>query len=111
MEAVLLASAARTTNGNGSPVDSIAGNDNIGEDVRVFVDVTAVSGTTPSMTVTLQAVVEGVAYDLASSSAITATGQYTFTATVVPRSVQEKHVITGTTPSFTYSVRLFRKDD
>lgn len=114
---VLDASAARTASGTGSA--------NLeGDFVRgaVFlVDVTAVSGTTPTMTVRVQYTVDGVTWhDLdtanAQTASITATGKHVFTVypgttaaanSVANRPLPSRHrlawTIGGTTPSFTFS--------
>jgi hypothetical protein len=108
-EFVLEASSAKTVTGNGSTVDAlptqIAWNT---ADGRVLVDVTTVSGTTPTLTVNLQCMVGAVAWTLGSTASITVAGQHTFVATDLCQNVRAQWVIGGGTPSFTFSVRLVR---
>lgn len=73
----------------------------------IFINTTAVSGTTPSCTVTVNSVdfVSGNSYTLATSTAITASG---FTYITIPQvygdTLNITYTITGTTPSFTMSI-------
>lgn len=103
-ETTFLASAARTTSGDSSTVVDLgaysAGN--------VFIDVTAVSGGSPSMTVTFQSCPDTTVancHDHTSGSAITATGKQLLKVNNFGRYVLIKYAITGTTPSFTFSVK------
>ena len=61
------------------------------------------TGTTPSMTVFLDASFDGVNwFVVGSSAAITASGQYRFSQPAVTEPmVRIRYVVTGTTPSFT----------
>ena len=111
-------SAARTTTGNGA-----TGINYNHDGAYVLVNVSAVSGTTPTMTVRVQGTVDGTNwFDLdatnASTPSITATGQYYIrmypgyvnavgTANVaLPRSWRLAWTIGGTTPSFTFSTAV-----
>lgn len=117
---VLLASSARTANGSlGVNTDSFDVNG-----LTLFVDVTAVSGTTPSLTLTVQGSVPptfskqytvGTSTDLTTGSITGVTTkklvinpQIPNSATVaqdlVPPYLYLSWAITGTTPSFTFSV-------
>ena len=111
----VLSSADRTSSST-SPVQT---NYN-GRGVIVSVNVTAVSGTSPTLTIAIQGIdpVSGATYAiLTASTAISATGIYTycvypgasggFTQIVsapLPRQWQVAYTIGGTTPSFTFSV-------
>ena len=97
-----LASGAVTTSGAGSNVDTQAQAQTFYTSaMRVFINCTAVTGTSPSATFTLQGIVSGVAYNIASGVAITAAGQQTFVATDIPSVVRLSWTVAGTTPSFT----------
>jgi hypothetical protein len=108
------ASAARTTAGNSGVLD------NEGADFgHIVVDVTAASGTSPVLVVTVQGVdpVSGKTYTLLASANITGVSTTVLkvgpalTAAanavandVMPKQWQVSWTITGTTPSFTFSV-------
>jgi hypothetical protein len=77
--------------------------------VVMLVDVTAASGTSPSLTFSLKAVLpDGSTVAIGSATAITAVGKQraVFTNVIEPN-VQVDWAISGTTPSFTVSVDLY----
>jgi hypothetical protein len=84
------------------------------ERLAVDINVTAVSGTTPSMTLYVERQgADGNWYPIWTSSAITATGQTTTsvgpgcaTTAVVTSILRFRAAITGTTPSFTMSASI-----
>jgi len=79
------------------------------QNARFYLDVTAVSGTSPSMTMNVYGVVNGKAYFLGAFAAVTAAGQYTLQLNNVPDLVCcAPSPLTGTTPSFTCEVRCVR---
>lgn len=98
----ILASAARTTSATADIGAVVSEFDTL----DIFIDVTAVTGTTPSMTVTYQASVDGGTtwFDGPASTAITAAGRQVLN---VPNKLgalgRISYAITGTTPSFTFS--------
>lgn len=102
------ASAARTADGNsgllGSDYDRFSS-------VVVQVDATVVSGTTPSLVCNIQDSLDGTNWNtIASSVALTAVGRQIVRVPVTtPFSplLRLAWVITGTTPSFTFTVRAF----
>jgi len=107
LEETTVPSAARTT----------AGSIESGEDfapinrLRAQLDVTAASGTTPNLTVFIESTLDGTNWDTlpdGTFAAKTAVGRevINLTAPVVARRVRVRWAITGTTPSFTFSVRL-----
>ena len=102
---VLLASAARTTTGTGSVValDPLSGE----SQMRCVQDVTAASGTTPTLNATIRATFNGVTFPLASFSQKTAVSQETITVAVPGRSLDVSYTIGGTTPSFTFSIQCW----
>lgn len=96
-----LPSAARTTTGF---VDLSALPQQYKE-LTVYIDATAVTGTSPSMTVTYQISPDGVAfYDHTAGVAITAAGRQSIR---IPANIgafgRIAYAISGTTPSFTFS--------
>lgn len=96
-----LASAARTTTGT---VDMGAMPDGYTEAV-IYLDVTAVAGTTPTMTVTYQSSPDGVTfYDHTAGAEITVAGKQRIAMpNTIGRYGRLSYVIGGTTPSFTFS--------
>jgi hypothetical protein len=87
--------------------------------IKVVVNITAISGTTPTLTVTLQGkdLASGTYYTLLASAALNATGQTVLTVypgltasanvtanDIVPRTFHIVAAIGGTTPSVTYTV-------
>ena len=98
----LLASGARTASGTGSDVDvtHVDSGD-------VLINVTVVSGTTPELVVVIQGQDEitGVWKNLVETDPITAVGQYWIELEPIRfRKIRVSYTITGTTPSFTFSV-------
>jgi hypothetical protein len=100
----LVPSAARTTSGNSGP---LALADTSVLDLEVAV--TAVSGTTPSMTLSVTWSDDGTSFGAPDGggdtfTAITAAGTVVKQVQVKGLYVQIAWAITGTTPSFTFSV-------
>lgn len=97
----LLASAARTTSTNGGSMTVP-----VGRELIVTLDVTAASGTTPTLDVKLQHSPDGAQWtDLGTSFAQkTAVGAEAKVFTGVHGYIRTVSTIGGTTPSFTYSV-------
>lgn len=104
--AVLQASAAQTAS-------NVSGSVGVVEfrDVDFFINVSAVSGTTPTMTITIQDSADGVNWynTAAVTAAITATGQYRIGLTDCGAYVRASAAIGGTTPSFTYDIQAVGK--
>src|SRR5262245_10863201 len=103
---LLVASAARTASGNAGPFAPAEA----GQNLAVVVDTTAVSGTSPSMTPSVEWSQDGGATwaqaDVADAfNAITAVGTKARVFAVKGQNFRIVWVITGTTPSFTFSVR------
>lgn len=96
-----LASAARTVSGT-ADIEAVPAE--YGE-LIVYIDVTAIAGTSPSMTVTYQSSPDGVTfYDNTAGSAITATGrQMIKVPNCIGRYGRLSYAISGTSPSFTFS--------
>jgi hypothetical protein len=109
-EFVLFASGAVTATGNGATVSTLVNAlGYVTPGGRFLVDVTAVTGTTPSATFSLQTVVNGIVFTLASCTALTAVGQCVLAVDQAPTDLRVSYVITGTTPSFTFSSYFVRQ--
>jgi hypothetical protein len=100
-QVVLAPSAVRTTNGSGTPVAT-----DVHSTTRLDLNVTAASGTTPSMTVTVETSKDGATNWVAAGAfaAVTTTGVTRKTVGGLDRFVRVSWAITGTTPSFTFTV-------
>lgn len=103
----LLDLAALTATGNGSSVDNSAATSN---GYVAHLHVTAVSGTTPSMTMLIQHSTNNSTWStLATFTAATAaTSQVVTGSGTVNRYIRASYTITGTTPSFTTQISLAR---
>jgi len=98
----VVASAARTTTGNSGLLTGW-GNASM---VRVQLDVTAASGTSPSLAVVVEDTLDGTTFNTVGTfAAKTAAGREVINITV-PFSdrLRVTWTLTGTTPSFTFSV-------
>ena len=100
----LLPSAARTTSGNTADID-------VGRFIcaEICLDVTAVSGTNPTLDVYIEgkSQVSGKYKTLFSQTGINSVGTWWFTITTLAfKYIRVRWVIGGTNPSFTFSVGL-----
>lgn len=96
----LAASAARTSSGAGASVDLGSAST-----VDLAIQVTAVSGTTPTLDLALQTSDDGAAWQpLESTARIVAPGRRKVRAAGSLRYVRVSWTIGGTSPSFTFSV-------
>lgn len=105
---VVAGSAARTVTGNSGSQTLL----DEGELLAVLLDVTAVSGTTPSMTVSVEWSQDGgttfAQSDPADAlTAITAAAQKVKSFVIKAPHYRLVWTITGTTPSFTFSARSY----
>lgn len=99
---VLKPSGAVTTTGQGAGVPLP-----LGDMVGYFINVSAVSGTTPSLTVKLDLSADGVTWAPGAAgtpAAITAAGTYYVASPNPGAQVRASWTVSGTTPSFTFSV-------
>ena len=100
-DVVLAASAARTATGSGSAVA-------LGDlgTIRLLLDVTAASGTTPTLDVTIETSYDGstgwVSLGTFSQKTAVSTQRKSFSG--CDRYVRASWVVGGTTPSFTFSI-------
>ncbi len=98
----LLASGARTASGNSSNIDV-----RYVDSADILINVTAVSGTNPELVVAVKGLDEitGVWKTLVVTDPITAVGQYWLQLEPIRfRVIRVDYTVTGTTPSFTFSV-------
>lgn len=96
----LAPSAARGANGAGAAVAV-----GTAHTARLTLNVTAVGGTTPSLTVSVQTSSDGTNWRaLASYAAATGTGPQRLSVSGLDRFLRVSWAITGTTPSFTFNV-------
>ena len=104
---VLLASGARTASGEGSSIDL----ENTRE-LIVTLDVSAASGTTPTLDVKIQHSPDGVKWsDLGTAFAQkTGVSREVKVFTQYHRYVKTVYTIAGTSPSFTFSVEATAKE-
>lgn len=99
------ASAARTTSGDSGTQSGFES----ASVLRAQLDVTAASGTTPSVTVLLEDTLDGTNWNTVGTfAAKTATGREVISvATPFTDRLRAKWTISGTTPSFTFSVLVY----
>lgn len=104
--AIIISAAARTASGQSASVSCD------GNVLSLLVDVTAVSGTTPSMTISVEWSTDGgstwcVAETADAFTAITAATKVCKQFRVKSNVYRAVFTISGTTPSFTFSVREY----
>lgn len=100
VETTLHASAARTASGNGSSVE-------LGDrgTLRLTLDVSAASGTLPSLQVDVQTSADGSTWrTIGGFTALATTGSQRASFPGCDRFVRAAYTLSGTTPSFTFSV-------
>lgn len=114
-ETELLASAARTVSGEGAAAEIIARqvlasgyDEQLNPDLRVYLSVSAASGTTPTLDVTIVKTINGVDYTLGTFAQKVAAGSEVITVANAPESLKAVFAITGTGPSFTFEVNATR---
>lgn len=96
----ILTSAARTTSGTSDAVSTEGQSD-----LTVYVNTTAASGTSPTLTIKIQDSLDRQTwYDVATLTTVTAAGQLRQTVNNVGNYIRASYTIGGTTPSFTFSV-------
>lgn len=105
--ATVVSSAARTTSGNQEGATSIGFGS--AEKLRVQLDVTAASGTTPTLDVLVEDSLDGTNWNTIGTFAQkTAAGREVINITTpFSNQVRVRWTIGGTTPSFTFSVAAY----
>lgn len=98
---VLVASAARTTS---SQTATLNGYDDV-KSLRAQVDVTAASGTTPTLDVVIEDTLDGSTWNTVGTfTQQTAVSRQVIDVATLGRRLRVRWTIGGTTPSFTFSV-------
>jgi hypothetical protein len=105
---LLNSAGAQTASGNSGPLDAQGVTA-----IAVDVNITVVSGTTPSMVLTVERLgADGIWYPIATSPAQTAAGKWSVSvgpgesAAELSDAIRLAWAITGTTPSFTFSASI-----
>lgn len=101
----IVTSAARTASGNSDEQTGYGS----AEDLRVQLDVTAASGTSPTLNVVVEDTLDGTNWNTIGTFAQrTAAGREVINiSSVFTDRLRVRWTIAGTTPSFTYSVMWF----
>lgn len=100
-----VASGARTANGNSGTLDASGFSQ-----LAAYLNVTAVSGTTPSMTVTVEESHDGTTWrTVGSFAAKTAVSNERKSFSIAESYYRYTWTITGTTPSFTFTIDEAKK--
>lgn len=103
----VLPSRTETTTGN---LDStnVTNSPNADSTLVLYLDVTAASGTSPTLDIDVIALVNGKEYTLDSFAQKTAVSTERLVITNAPRDVNLDWAIAGTTPSFTFNIQAHR---
>lgn len=100
-------SAARTASGNGQAVLAAS----TGDTLSLLLDVTAASGTSPTLTAGVEWSMDGVNFAPAETadafSQVTGTGRKVKTFSVKAPNYRITWTVGGTTPSFTFSITAY----
>lgn len=102
---------ARTTSGEGSTVTTTRGEFDYPRppgSARAFLNVTAASGTSPTLDVDIVVTINGEDYVLASFAQATAPGTQSIVIPDAPPELKAAWTIGGGSPSFTFEVHVAR---
>ena len=100
---IMLPSAARTVSGQSDGTSMAADM----REANFLLDITAVGGTTPSMTLSIETSADGASWFTHTAfAAQTATGKNVLKLTNLGSYVRANYAISGTTPSFTFSLTM-----
>lgn len=107
-ELILKSSAAVTANGQSNPADVTSF-----EQGLLFIDITAVSGTSPTIDFKVQTKIAGEWVDLPGVTIAqqTAVGDVVTALTNFGKDIRLSYTVGGTTPSFTFSVTFLGKNN
>lgn len=99
---LVVTSAARTTSGSSTPTSGWG----VVSQLRVQLEATAASGTTPTLDVVVEDTVDGTNYNtIATFTQLTAAGRQVVNVTTpFADTLRVRWTVAGTTPSFTFSV-------
>ena len=99
----------RTANGDSGVIDTSNGFDTVEHSARLFLDVAAPTGTSPTLNVFVYGVANGKNYLLYQFTQVTTTAsRQTQRLDNVPRDLLIAWTITGTTPSYSFEVCIAR---
>lgn len=108
-ENTLLSSAARTTTGEGLPVTLERSSRNHPSNAKCYLNVSAQSGTTPTLDVDIVGIINGVDFVINSFTQVGgATGKQTIDISNCPEKVKAAYTIAGGSPSYTFEVYISR---
>lgn len=104
---VLVASAARTTTANGTPL----GGYGLASQLRAQLNVTAASGTTPTLDVVVEDSLDGTNWNTVGTFAqkTVAAREVINVTTPFAGQLRARWTIAGTTPSFTFDVSVYSR--
>lgn len=104
LEETLVPSAARTANGSIESPENYAPLNRL----RAQLEVTAAAGTTPTLNVVIETTVDGTNWDaiITFPQATAASRNVQQVVDVVGKRIRARWTVGGTTPSFTFSVKL-----
>lgn len=101
-----LPSASRTSSGNSG--NGVYSGEN--SEAIVYLDITAASGTTPTLNVVIQDTIDGTNWDTVSSfTQASSTGREVKRISNFSRYMRISYTVGGTTPNFTFSVKAYIK--
>lgn len=102
-------SAARSSSGETAAINTLGGNEIGGaDDVVFYLNVTASSGTSPTLDITIKATIAGEEWVLGTFTQAVGITSSKITITNCPRDVKVNYAIGGTAPSFTFALSSSR---
>ncbi len=108
-EIELLASASRIASVNSSSVDTHSGDvHSEGGNARAFLDVTVVTGTSPTLDIDIEGLINNIWYVIGSFTQAAAVVRETIILTSLPKTARAACVIGGASPDFTFEVQLVK---
>lgn len=107
-EIVLATVTDVTVSGNGADVDILAGGQQLPGVVRVFLDVTSLTGTGPTADVVLQGKIGGVYHDILTFAQASEATKENKLLEACPQNVRVKYTLGGTVTDFDATVTLVR---
>lgn len=97
-----------TTSTNTAVLETSRSSRGVPADLVLYLNVTAVSGTSPTMDITINGIVDGVAYSMGTFNQVTATGVERKVIEDAPKDIRLDAVLGGTSPDFTFDVVVHR---
>lgn len=106
-EMELVASRTETSNDNSGTVNTLP-TEVTGSDLVVYLDVTASSGTSETMDITINGIVNNKVYQLGAFTQATGVTTERVVITDAPADVRFDWTLGGTSPSFTFNIQSHR---